>query len=153
MADLESGLSDVIDAQEPIARFVFSHRNYDQFGAKPVAFLPNTDDRETSVSRHDKTPEDSLWEIGNNIVTPPRTLHGAAIFKAKVVSEDAKLKIDPAEPPPRHAVITGWSWPNNDPKLYKAAQLNQAMLLAQNSKFIKYNADAVVPPSPSPAGI
>ena len=96
--------------------------------AKPAAFLPSPKDRETSISRHGKEPLESLWALGL-AAAGKRQLYGAAIFPARAVRV-AQLEVVADEPPPRHAVIRGWPWVENDPELQKAKQKELAALIA-----------------------
>jgi hypothetical protein len=95
---------------------------------KPAAFLPSKKSRETSVSRHGAEPFAQLWELGL-AAAGDRTLHGAAIFKARVV-RDVGLEAIADEPPLRHAVIRGWPWDDADEVQRKARQLELALKLA-----------------------
>jgi hypothetical protein len=58
-----------------------------------------------------------------------RTLYGAGLVKARAVRESG-LQVAAAEPPPRHAVIKGWPWFENDRELQKAKQAEIAQHLA-----------------------
>jgi len=102
--------------------------------AKPSAFLPSRKDRETSISRHGADPVEALWAIGR-IAAGTRPLYGAAIFKALAI-KTARLDVTADEPPPRHAVIHGWPWIENDPELQKAKQLEAASVLASQSALV-----------------
>ena len=118
--------------EEDLARFLMqsSYFSTEKKMVKPAAFLPNPIDQETSVFRHGREPSERLWSIGNaTAITSGRTLHGAAIFKAKIVRE-ATLEVLPAEPPDRHAIIKDWPW-NSDPKEQKAKQIETAVLIAK----------------------
>src|SRR5436309_10183371 len=119
MALLPSGLSELVNDDEDLARFLTQRSQFGREIAKPAAFLPSPADRETSVSRHGPEPGERLWEIGK-VATGDRTLYGAAIIKAESVAL-AKLQIISSEPPHRHAAIRGWPWPD-DSDLRKAQQ-------------------------------
>ncbi|NNM84507.1 MAG: hypothetical protein HKL96_01945 [Phycisphaerales bacterium] len=71
---------------------------------------------------------DRLWALGA-AAAGARTLHGAAIIRAKVVT-DAELAVAADEPPLRHAVIRDWPWIDSDPELQKAQQKERAIKLA-----------------------
>jgi len=131
MGQLPSGLPDQIADDEDLARFLIQSNQFNDTMVKPAAFLPSPKERETSVSRHGAEPIQQLWELGL-VAAGIRTLYGAAIFKAKAV-RDARLEVLPAEPPPRHAVILGWSWLYDDPDLQKARQKELAVLLASTA--------------------
>lgn len=126
---LPSGLSDHVDDNESLARFLLQSNQFNAVMVKPAALLPNPKDRETSVSRHGREPLACLWEIGL-AAAGTRTLYGAAIFKAHVV-RNAQLEVMADEPPPRHAVIQGWPWIESDPELQKAKQKELAVLVAR----------------------
>jgi hypothetical protein len=99
---LASGLPDSVADDEDLARFLTSSRQFNALMAKPAAFLPSPSDRES----HGSEPLDVLWEIGREHVAINRTLHGAAIVKARDV-RTALLDVVADEPPPRHAAIRG----------------------------------------------
>jgi hypothetical protein len=125
---LPSGLPEIVEDEEELARFLTQRSQFNAVLVKPAVFLPGPKDRETSVSRHGPEPRDRLWEIGR-AATGGRTLHGAAIFKARVVRETG-LEVEADEPPPRHAAIRGWPWVEADPELQKARQKELAARLA-----------------------
>jgi len=126
---LASGLLDFIEDDEDLARFLMSSSHFNATMAKPAAFLPSPSDRESSVIRHGSEPRAELWIIGARDVAGGRTIRGAAIVKAGDV-RSAKLQVTAAEPPPRHAAITGWPWLANDPELQKAQQKERAAEVA-----------------------
>ena len=128
MGMLPSGLPERIGDEEDLARFLTQSSHFNATMAKPAAFLPNPDGRETSVSRHGCEPLDRLWSIGL-VAAGGRKLYGAAIFKARAV-RSAQLEVLADEPPPRHAAIRGWPWIEADPELQKAKQKELAILIA-----------------------
>lgn len=97
---------------------------------KSAAFLPR--DGETSVFRHGADPHDQLWALAHDYALGTRTLHGAAIVKARVIRA-AGLEVRPDEPPPPHAVIAGWAAEGVDPAEAKVEQKRQALLLAEGA--------------------
>jgi hypothetical protein len=125
---LPSGLPEHVEGTEDLAPFLTQSNQFNSTMPKPAAFLPNPKDRETSVSRYGRVPRDTLWMQGL-AAAGPRTLYGAVFLKAGAVRR-VKLEVTSSEPPARHAVITGWPWPGNDPELQKAAQKELAILLA-----------------------
>ncbi len=135
MAVLPSGLSDIVAPDEDLARFLTQRSHFSREMAKPSAFLPSPADRETSVSRHGLDPEERLVEIGK-AAAGDRTLHGAAIFKAESVPA-AKLSVEADEPPPRHAAIRAWPWPDDD-ELRKAQQKERAIVLATRTTALVF---------------
>jgi hypothetical protein len=135
MATLPSGLSDSVADDEDLARFLTQSGHFTATLVKAAAFLPSSKDRETSVSRHGPEPREELWRIGLS-AAGPRSLHAAAIFKAQVV-RDVQLEVLAAEPPPRHAVITGWPWDEADPELQKAKQKELALMIASRANLLR----------------
>ena len=134
---LTSGLPEVVADDEDLARFLTQSSQYNSVMVKPAAFLPNPKDRETSVSRHGREPLSKLWEMGQ-VAAGSRTLYGAAILKAHH-AKSAQLEIISDEPPPRHAVIRGWPWNEDDPDLQRAQQKERAAVLASaaGAPFLK----------------
>jgi hypothetical protein len=133
---LASGLPDVVADDEDLARFLTSSSQFNARMAKPAAFLPSVNDRETSVFRHGSEPRDALWAIGDAHAAGSRTLHGAAIVKARDVRATL-LEVIAAEPPPRHAAIGGWPWLDDDPERQKAQQKEQALLVASKATLVR----------------
>jgi hypothetical protein len=133
---LDSGLPDIVANDEDLARFLTSSSQFNTTMAKPAAFLPSANDRETSVIRHGSDPRAELWATGQRDVAGARTLHGAAIVKASDV-RSALLDVIADEPPPRHAAITGWPWLADDPVLQKAQQKERAALVASKAILLR----------------
>ena len=129
MPQLPSGLPEIVEDGEDLARFLFSSGHYNSTGIKPAAFLPNPKDHETSVFRHGAKPATDLWKLGSDLASSGRGLRGVAILQARDV-RDIGLDIIAAEPPPRHAAIRNWPV-DTDPFLQKAQQKELALLLAQ----------------------
>jgi hypothetical protein len=73
--------------------------------------------------------------IGMRDVTRTRTFHGAAIVKAYDV-KSAQVEVIAAEPPSRHAAITGWPW-LDDPALQRALQKERATLIASKAILLR----------------
>ena len=133
---LASGLADTVDNEEDVARFLTSSGHFNAAGVKPAAFLPNPKNGETSVYRHGSHPPASLWQIAKNHVGAARTLHGAAIVKAKHV-RSALLEVVAQEPPPLHANIVNWPSSQADPDMAKAEQKERAALIAQHAEVVR----------------
>ena len=133
---LPSGLPEIVDDTEDLARFLTSSSQFNTAGVKPSALLPNPKNAETSVFRHGSESSESLWRIGDQYLAGSRTLHGAAIFKAKHV-RDASLEVSAQEPPPRHANIVGWPLSQNDPEMTKAERIERAALIAQYAELVR----------------
>jgi hypothetical protein len=136
---LPSGLPEVVADNEDLARFLTSSGHYNTTAVRPSAFLPNPNNRETSVFRHGAEPLEELKEIAQTEVGTERKIHGAGIVKAGVIRE-AKLEVRAKEPPPRHADIINWPWSRDDPDFEKAEQKAVAALIAQKaSKLLRFS--------------
>jgi hypothetical protein len=133
---LVSGLPDLVGDDEDLARFLTSSSQFNAQMAKPSAFLPSVRDRETSVFRHGTEPRAALWAIGDEYAAGNRTIHGAAVVKAKDVRA-TQLDVIADEPPPRHAAIRGWPLVENDPELQKAQWKEQALLVASKAALVR----------------
>lgn len=133
---LPSGLAEFVGDEEDLARFLTSSNYFNAVMVKPAAFLPNPKNGETSVFRHGGQPRASLWRIANEHVSANRTLHGAAIFKAKHV-RSALLEVVAQEPPLRHANIVNWPSSLTDPEMAKAEQKERAALIAQHAEMVR----------------
>ena len=133
---LASGLPDLVEGVEDLARFLTSSSQFNAQMAKPAAFLPSASDRETSVFRHGSEPRVALWAIGDEHAAGNRRLHGAAIVKAGDVRA-ALLEVIADEPPPRHAAIRGWPWLEDDLELQKAQQKERAVLVASKAVLLR----------------
>lgn len=129
MPVLTSGLPEHVGDDEDLARFLTSSGHYSRISVRPSAFIPNPKDRSTSVSRHGREPLATLRKLGEVAVANGRHLHGVAVVKAAAVRAIG-LTVDAAEPPPRHALIRGWAWAEDDPRQRKAERLEKAQKLA-----------------------
>lgn len=77
---------------------------------KPRAFHPARNDHKTSVFRISGLSERQIWLIGDiyvEAVVGRKILARAEVSVAHVHS--LELRVEPDEPPPRHANITGWA--------------------------------------------
>ena len=135
MGSLPSGLSEHVADEEDLARFLTSSSQFNALMAKPSAFLPSPKDDATSVFRHASEPREALWQIGSDHVVH-RTLHGAAIVKARRVRA-ALLEVVVQEPPPRQANIVGWPSLAPDPEVAKAERKERALLIAQYAEVVR----------------
>lgn len=135
MATLPSGLPEWVDDDEALARFLTSSSQFNSLMVKPTAFLPNPKNGETSVFRHAAEPRAALWEIGAAYVAGDRTLHGAAVFKARHVRE-AGLEVKAHEPPPRHANIVDWPAAGLDRQMIRAEQKERALVIAKFAELV-----------------
>ncbi len=136
VAVLPSGLSEAVEDEEDLARYLTSSSQFSLAMVKPAAFLPNPRSGQTSIFRHGREPLDGLWQMAEDYVVGGRTLHGAAIVKARHVRA-AQLEVVSSEPPARHANIVGWIWSASDPDLGKAERREQALLIAQRADLVR----------------
>lgn len=135
MATLPSGLSEAIDDDEDLARFLTSSRQFSAEAVRAAALVPRPSDNETSVFRHGSEPREALWKTARDYAIGDRTLHGAAIFKARDVRA-ASMDVISSEPPERHASIVGWVPSGSEAYIVKAQRLEQALLVAQQSRLV-----------------
>ena len=133
---LASGLRKLLRTRRILRGSLTSSSQFNTRVVKHAAFLPSQNDRETSVFRHGSEPRDALCKIGVAHVAGSRTLHGAAIVKARDVRA-VPLEVGANEPPPRHAAIGGWVVDNNDPELQKAQRKQQAMEIASKAILLR----------------
>lgn len=103
-----------LSPSEQLARFIFSRKLYSPAKAevKYAAFMPRrrseTSVLEVPVSRISGLPEVEIWTIGEQVGQQSgRTLRARADISVSMVYA-RELHVDPDEPPPRHANITGW---------------------------------------------
>jgi hypothetical protein len=89
----------------------------------------------TSVMRHGEEPRDDLWRLAEATLGAAAKVHGAAVFKARVI-RDERLDVVADEPPPRHANLVGWPI-NADPELQKAQQKEIALAIAARTILVK----------------
>lgn len=129
---LGSGLPEQVGDEEDLARFLYSSSHFNGLGPKPAAFLPSPRNVETSVFRHGAEPRAALWSFAATHGQHQRTLHGAAILKAREVRAQ-RLRVVADEPPPRHAAIRGWPVDAADPELQKARHKELALVLASHA--------------------
>ena len=133
---LPSGLAEIVADEEDLARFLTSSSQFNAIMVKPAAFLPNPRNGETSVFRHGSLPREPLWRIATEHVGANRTMHGAAIVKAKHV-RSAMLDVVAQEPPPRHANIVNWPSSQADPDMAKAEQRERAAQIARYAELVR----------------
>ena len=100
-----------VQPHEPIARFLLQKNNYSisKKTVKPVAFLPNPSNLETSVFRIMGLTDNDIWNIGETYVTGPqgKNLHGHGVVII-INIQNLGLFVIPDNVPDRHANITGW---------------------------------------------
>lgn len=76
---------------------------------RPRAFHPAPKDHKTSVFRVQALTEHQIWSLGDRHVASPLGKELRARAELSVAQITAVgLQVKPAEPPPRHANITGW---------------------------------------------
>jgi hypothetical protein len=131
---LESGLPEVVSDHESIARFIFSNGQYNSQGAKPLAFMPEPEARETSVCRHSGEPQHELWDWSEK--HSGRKIYGVAFIIAHKI-RGVGLDVVADEPPPKHAAIRKWPWTQPDADLRRAEHKEIAAVLASESRFLK----------------
>ena len=98
MEVLPSGLPESVADTEDLARFLPQLNYFNQAGVKPVAFLPNPKNLETSDFRHGGDDIPNLRRIGQENISSDRTIYGAAFVKASHVRA-AMLQVLASEPP------------------------------------------------------
>jgi hypothetical protein len=112
-----------VDPEEPISRYIFSssHFSAQLSRIKHNAFMPPPSGG-TSVFRTSGLGEIEIWAIGQGISTQRgQQLHARGdLLTSDVLS--LALAVEPSEPPPRHANITGWPQEKDQVKL-KALEL------------------------------
>lgn len=130
---LLSRLPEQVGDEEELARFLTQSGHYSSTTVKASAFVPSSHG-ETSVFRQGAEPREALWRLGDE-AAGGRRLHGAAIIKAGHVRA-AELRVDPDEPPPRHAAIRGWPhW--DDPDRTKGEAKRLGLKLAENAQLVR----------------
>jgi len=117
-----------LDPAEPITRYIFSssHFSGQNNRVKHNAFMPCSG--EVSVYRTDRLPEPEIWAVGQGISTQRgQQLHARGdLLTSDVLS--LSLAVEPSEPPPWHANITGWPNEKDLIKL-KAMELAEKAML------------------------
>jgi len=129
---LLSGLPKHVSDEESLARFLNSSALFKKADGqiKPAAFMHRNE--ETSVFRQDTIGEESLWNIGEEIIPEGRRIHGIALIQAAGVRL-AGLDVVAKEPPPKHANIVGWV--AGSTTINKARNKELAILLAQGAEL------------------
>lgn len=116
-------MTDVPDS-EKLARFVFESKKFTRNPPriKHKAFHPDPIDMGTSVSRIDGLDETTIWEIGDQAGErrQKRALARGEFLASSVKRIDLNVIVD--EPPPRHALIIGWSTDKSE-QMSKAQEL------------------------------
>jgi len=96
-------------ADEPLVHYIFSRSHFapTKGRVKPAAFEVPEDDPALSVYRIQGLNEPSIWVLGQRFAAGGRTLHARAQLTVAQATPPP-LVIAREEPPPRHAVVTGW---------------------------------------------
>ena len=118
-----------VEPQEHISRFIFSsgHFSTQHNRVKHNAFMPVPNDG-TSVFRTSSLSEPEVWSIGQAISTQrDQQLHARGDLFARQIFA-LSLGLEPSEPPPRHANITGWPQEKDKVKLKAMEVAAQATL-------------------------
>lgn len=133
---LASGLPEQIESDELLTRFLASSSLFSANGIKPSAFLPSPKSRDTSVFRKVESIEEMRRIWNDHLAGAGRNLHAAAQFPAELPISIG-LKVEPQEPPPKHANIANWPWLDSDLELQKARQKHFAAILAQGANLVR----------------
>ena len=126
-------LSEIIEEEEPLARYIFSKNHFSLNKPKRQAFMPYRN--KVSVIRHKNCPQDCLLKIGKKMETNRRqTLKAISSILTKEVRSINGLDVESdtsGGQHRRHANIKNF---NN----YKEAQIRQlATKLANKAQLIK----------------
>jgi len=139
--NLESGLGVEILESETLARFLLQSDDFSKahMRVKPRAFMPMFNDKrnqwETSVTRTMSLSHLEIHVIGGEVaIERQKSYYGFASTQNSAVNQ-ADLHSAPDEPPPRHALILGWST-DIDKYMRKAANQSKALALASDSNLI-----------------
>ncbi len=134
----DSGLGGEILESESLARFLLQSDDFSktQLRVKPRAFMPMFNDTrnqwETSVTRTINFSDIEIHAIGGEVAAErQKTYYGYASTQNSSVSQ-ADLHSAPDEPPPRHALILGWS-KDTDKDMRKAVNQSKAQVLASDA--------------------
>ena len=134
MAQLPSGLPDIVGDEKNLTRFLSQSSQFNSLMAKPAAFLPNPKYRNTSVFRIGNEP-DRIRQTWQKNAIEGRTLKAVAICRCADI-KFVGLCATAEEPPDAHANIEGWPWLENDPAAQKAKQIELAQAIVQKCELI-----------------
>ena len=123
------------DPSESVTRYIFEEDHFARTKArvKPKALEPSSRDNLASVFRIIELSNIQIWQLGQIFVEPIRgrpTLARADIPISNITR--LGLRVDPSEPPPRHANIAGW--PGE-----KDANMSKAQELAADARLVVRN--------------
>ncbi len=123
---LDSGLPETVGDTEVLAHFLVTSSEFNLTSVRKSALLPSNKTKDLSVTRHDGDPLADLEAIGRAQL--PK-VYGAAMLQAADYRAEG-LAVLAAEPPPRHANVTQWPYPDHDPRQGKAQRMEIAKSLA-----------------------
>jgi hypothetical protein len=128
-------LNSTPDPSETVTRYIFEAGHFSRTTArvKAKALEPSSIDNLASVFRIIELSDEQIWELGQLFVEPRRgrsTLARADIPISNIIRQG--LRVDPDEPPPRHANIAGW--PGE-----KDANMSKAQELAADARLVVRN--------------
>ena len=119
-----------IHPAEPLCRYLLSKSQFrvQKGEVKGSAFMPPPS-LALSVFRTQGLAEPEVWDLGRQYVASPqgRTMHGRADVVAEAV-QDAGLRVDADDDPPRHANIVGWPGEKHAQKIVAHALALRAKL-------------------------
>jgi hypothetical protein len=108
---------------EGVSRYLLQSGHYaaSTGQVKPRAFHPAARDYKTSVFRVQGLIEHQIWSLGDKYVAQPQGKQLRAYAELSVaLIIGVGLRIEPKEPPPRHANII--NWPREKDKMMSRAQ-------------------------------
>ena len=123
------GASQAQRADLPLARFLYTDRNFSTTRVRPAGFMPRKMELDCSVFRTDDLTLKGTAELGRE-ARPTETLRAWGQFLARhiaEVSEDLRLVMD--ETPPRHGNILGWPADKEDQKAIAVEFTQRAQLM------------------------
>jgi len=125
---------------EPLARFILtrSHINWENSARprlRPEAFMPHPR-IELSVFRIEGLDQNGVREIGENVATQRgKRLVGRGDVTAGNI-QSIGLRVEPKEPPPRHADVVGWPALSGTPKEDKSRQKLIAQQIVERARLV-----------------
>src|SRR5438128_1120652 len=125
---------------EPLARFILtrSHIKWEDSERprlRPAAFMPHPR-VELSVFRIEGLDQNGVREIGVDVATQRgKTLVARGEVTAGNI-QSIGLRIEPKEPPPRHADIVGWPTLSGTPKEDKSRQKLIAQQIVERASLV-----------------
>jgi hypothetical protein len=126
-------MADPVTEFEDLSRFIVNENHYRKkdLSIKPQAFFPNKAGK-TSVFRKSGLSNGAIWNIAHDVARQlGKTLFGRADIRVFDVLEQG-LRVEPDEPPEKHANIIGWPHEESD----KAKRMIIGLKLAAASRPI-----------------